>query len=81
LLVRVECYSGRKLNERPLRFYLQDRCYAVEEVVDQWYGPEDTWFRVRASDGHLYVLRYTERDPEPVWTLEAFSAVPQPPAR
>jgi len=31
----------------------------VEEVLDRWYGPDYTYFRVRASDGHCYILRHT----------------------
>jgi hypothetical protein len=70
--IRVECYAGYKGAERPVRFHLSGREYAVEEVVDQWYSPEATWFRVRADDGNLYVLRRAEDPLEEVWTLEAF---------
>lgn len=69
--VRVECYAGYKADERPLKFYLGGRCYEVEEVLDQWYGPEDTYFRVRADDGNIYVLRHSHRQDD-AWTLEAF---------
>ena len=69
--VRVECYAGYKAEERPLRFYLGQHRYEVEEVLDQWYGPEDTYFRVRAQDGNTYILRHSPR-PEDAWTLEAF---------
>jgi len=69
--LRVECYAGYKADERPLRFYLAERLFEVEEVLDQWYGPEDTYFRVRASDGNIYVLRHSPA-PEDAWTLEAF---------
>ena len=70
--LRVVCYSGRKEDERPLRFQLDDREYFVEEVVDQWYGPDDAFFKVRASDGNLYVLRRCSSTPEGEWTLESF---------
>jgi len=56
--LQVECYSGQKADERPLRFRLGDRDYLVEEVLDQWYGPEDTYFKIRADDGNLYILRH-----------------------
>ena len=69
--LRVVCYSGRKDYERPLRFQLDDRDYFVEDVVDQWYGPDHAFFKVRASDGNLYVLRRSST-PEGVWTLESF---------
>jgi hypothetical protein len=68
--VRVECYAGRRGSERPLRFALNDRWLEVEEVLDRWYDPDATYFRVRGGDGCLYVLRHNE--PEDAWTLEAF---------
>lgn len=70
MTVRVECYAGRKADERPLRFQLGERVYLVEEVVDQWYGPDDTFFKVRADDGNLYILRHSHVEDE--WSLEAF---------
>jgi hypothetical protein len=74
--VRVECYAGYKADQRPLRFTLGEREYRVEEVVDQWYSPEATWFRVRADDGNLYVLRHSEDPLEDLWTLESFRRAP-----
>lgn len=70
MTVRVECYAGRKADERPLRFSLESHDYLVEEIVDQWYGPSHTFFKVRASDGNLYILRHCEGTAE--WTLESF---------
>ena len=70
--VRVECYSGYKAGERPVRFYLGEREYRVIEVLDQWYGPEATYFRVKADDGHLYVLRHDRNPLEDAWELESF---------
>ena len=42
----------------------------VEEVLDQWYGPDDVFFKVRTDDGNLYVLRHNTSADE--WTLESF---------
>jgi len=69
MTLRVECYAGRKADERPLRFQLGEREYRVEEVLDQWYGPDDTFFKVRTDDGNLYILR---RRHTGEWKLEAF---------
>jgi hypothetical protein len=55
-----------------VRFTLHGRAYEVVEVDDQWYSPEARYFRVRASDGNLYVLRHDER--HDTWTLDAFRA-------
>jgi hypothetical protein len=68
--VEVEAYSGFKADERPLRFRLGERWIAVEEVVDRWYDPDAVYFRVRAEDAGMYILRHV--DGSDVWTLEAF---------
>jgi hypothetical protein len=71
--LRVECYAGAKADERPVRFQLGERDHMVEEVVDQWYGPDDVFFKVRTDDGNLYILRRnTAAD---AWTLESFRQV------
>ena len=70
--VTVECYAGYRADERPLRFTLSGRHYEVAEVDDQWYSPDAKYYRVRADDGNLYVLRHDER--QDVWTLEGFRA-------
>jgi len=46
--LQVQCYAGRNADERPVRFQLKDRDFIVEEVLDQWYGPDDLFFKVRA---------------------------------
>jgi len=70
--VVVECYSGYKANERPLAFCLGARRHRVEEVIDRWYGPGATYFRVRSDDGNIYILRHEGGDEGEVWTLESF---------
>ena len=49
MVLRVQCYGGRKADERPMRFQLGERDYVIEEVLDQWYSPDDTFFKVRAD--------------------------------
>lgn len=73
LRLRVECYSGRKADERPQRFTAQGpnaRTLEVKEVLDQWYGVGYQCFKVRADDNNFYVLKHHER--EDLWTLESF---------
>ena len=70
MVVRVESYSGFKADERPLRLQLGERWLAVEEVIDRWYDPDAVYFKVRAEDGNLYVLRHG--DAADLWTLEAY---------
>jgi hypothetical protein len=44
----------------------------VEELLYQWYGPSDTFFKVRADDGNLYILRRETSVPDGLWHLESF---------
>ena len=50
--LEVECYSGHKADERPARFRLEGRQYAIEEVLDQSYEPESISYKVRADDSN-----------------------------
>ena len=75
--LEVECYSGRKGDEKPLRFRLDGHKYFVEELLDQWYGLSDTYFKVRADDGNLYILRRETAVPEGAWHLESFRQLPR----
>lgn len=70
--VRVECYAGWKGEERPIRFWLDDRSRVVSEILERWYGPDDALFRVRAEDGIIYVLRHDTSVADGEWSLVAF---------
>ena len=75
--LRVQCYSGHKADERPVRFELGGRDYLVEEVLDRWHGPDHSFFKVRADDGNLYILRQNTHMPpqssdEDEWTLVSY---------
>jgi len=72
--LKVECYSGYKADERPLRFSFRDsagaRVFEVREVLDQWYGLGYRCFKILADDGNFYVLRHQET--EDSWRLDSF---------
>jgi hypothetical protein len=69
--LRVECYSGYKADERPVRFYLGNRKLEVTELVDRWYGEDHEYFKLLADDGNRYVLKYQR--PENRWDLIEYS--------
>jgi hypothetical protein len=71
-IVKVECYSGYKADERPLRIIFAAQTLEVAEVEDRWYSPGATYFRVRVQSGERYVLR--RDDAQDVWSLTAFRA-------
>jgi hypothetical protein len=72
MILEVECHSGHTADERPLRFRLDGREYTVEAVVDRWYEPEAVFYKLRANDGNLYILRQQMSTPEGVWELISF---------
>lgn len=67
--MRVDCYSGWRADERPIRFELNGREYAIEAVLDQWYGPDHIFFKVRAENGEVYVLRHETRSGSDAWAV------------
>ncbi len=68
--IKVECYAGYRGEQFPVRFTLGGEVHEVREVEDQWYGPSSRYFRVRAGDGNIYVLRKDEEGDR--WSLDAF---------
>ena len=66
-IVQVQCYAGRKDDERPVRFRVGDRDYIVEEIIEQWYGPDDSFYKARADDGNVYLLR--RRTSTGMWSM------------
>ena len=70
--MRVECYSGYKGDERPVKLQLGDQMVEIAEIEDRWYSPGATYFRVLLDNGERYVLR--REDAQDVWTLQAFRA-------
>lgn len=71
LHVRVECYAGYRGEQRPLRFYLKQRRIEVVETIDQWYGPDYRYCKVRGDDNGTYILRHAMADG--YWELTMFS--------
>ncbi len=68
--IKVECYAGYKGEQYPLRFTLGGITLEIAEIEDQWYSPSSQYFRVRAADGDVYVLRHDQE--QDCWSLEAF---------
>ena len=67
-VIHVSCYSGYKADERPVNFTVRGRKLAVEEIIDRWYGPHNSFFKVLADDKKVYLIKYDQDDS--LWTLE-----------
>ena len=71
-IVRVETCPGDKGTEAIRRFGFGRRMFDVTENVDQWHGEGYSYFKVKASDSNLYILRFDEARAE--WDLTMFKA-------
>ena len=60
--VRVECYAGYQGDEEPRALHLGDERRTVVAIAARWREPDADLFRVRADDGHVYVLRHDRED-------------------
>lgn len=71
--IKVECYAGYHADQRPQQFTLGRRVIEVKEVIDQWYGPDYRYFKLRGDDGGIYILRQDEKMSRH-WELILFDA-------
>ena len=69
LPIHVDAYSGYKASERPRQFTLDEEIYEIAAVLDQWYEPSATYFKVQSTEGKTYLLRYDEESDG--WTLQS----------
>ncbi len=59
--IRVECYAGHRGEETPRALLFDGRRVEVTELLDQWLAPDHRYFKVKASDGALYIIRHDPR--------------------
>lgn len=70
--IHVECYAAHRADEEPRRFKLGDREIVIEEIVDRWLDPGHRYFKVRGSDGGIYLLRHNTSDD--TWELTMYDS-------
>jgi len=58
LTIRVECDAYCQGEQTPRRFFMADKAVEIEEVIDRWLAPEYHYFKVRAGDNDIYILRH-----------------------
>ena len=73
MALHVECYAGYKADQEPTSLVIDDERRVVLGIADRWYDPDASYFKVRADDGHRYLLRHDRTEDE--WSLvTSFSA-------
>ena len=58
LAIQVECYAGHRGEQTPRVLVLGERRIDVTAVVDQWLAPDHRYFKLRGSDGDIYIVRH-----------------------
>ena len=61
----VECHSGYKAGEYPIRFYWMNIEYEIKEIVDRWYQAQNSpaglvanYFKVRTASKSIYIIKH-----------------------
>ena len=68
-MLNVECHIGSQLQQNPVAFILGDSCYKVEEIIDRWYGEGASYFKIKADDENIYLLKYDKRSSHWEWVF------------
>jgi hypothetical protein len=63
--IRIECHSGYKADEYPVRFYWDDVLFEISKILDRWYqgdsDPEFTesdYFKVKTVSSGQFILKH-----------------------
>lgn len=68
--IRVEHTVDDLGAAKPGRLHCGRRQVGVLETLDQWFGPDYRYLKVKGDDGALYILRFDEDCDQ--WTLVMF---------
>jgi hypothetical protein len=55
--IHVEVHAD-DVGAMPQSLYWDDRRVGIVEIVDQWYGPDYRYVKVKGDDGGVYILRF-----------------------
>jgi len=55
--IAVTCYSGYRMDEKPISIRFDSSVVRVEQIVDQWLDPEHRYFKFIGDDSATYIIR------------------------
>jgi hypothetical protein len=56
--IKVECYSGYRVEETPRRILFETHTIEVRAIIDRWLSPDHRYFKIKGSDDAEYIIRY-----------------------
>ena len=57
-IIKVECYSGYRADERPVNFIVNGRKLVVQQIMEQWRSPDSEYYKVLADDRRVYLIMH-----------------------
>lgn len=69
-MITVECCLEKNSNGRPAAFSLMGHPYKVKEIIDSWHAKVAVYFKIKAEDDNIYLLKFDERQAK--WDLVFF---------
>ena len=67
--IAVTCYSGYRMDEKPISIRFDSSVVKVEQLVDQWLDPEHRYFKFIGDDSATYIIRQDMNSLDWVLTL------------
>jgi len=67
MTIHVGCHAGYRGEGEPRAFTLGETRLEVVEILDRWMDPGHRYFKVKADDGRMLILRHDSASGE--WTL------------
>lgn len=58
--MRVQVEIQADLKTTPRSLYWDERRIGIVELIDQWYGPDYRYVKLKGDDGGVYILRFDE---------------------
>lgn len=71
-MLQVESVSNPVGDPEPNAFMLGDRRIKVTTIIDRWLSLEHSYFKLKADDGAIYILRRDEQSGQ--WEMTLFEA-------
>lgn len=65
--IKVYAYSGYQGEQEPRSLEFDGERLEILGIADRWYDPSGKYFKVRASDGALYLIKCDSESLD--WTL------------
>ena len=58
MTIKVECYSGYRVEETPRRILFKSHTVEVLKIIDRWLSPDHRYYKITGSDNGEYIIRY-----------------------